>query len=302
MKAVRSRLKSGTKLDYEGKRTYMVTVTATDPLGVSSSIPVTIMVTNVDEAPDISGDDAIEYAEKETGPVATYTASDPEGASVMWSLGGDDDADFTIDNGVLRFAKTPNYEIPADANTDNTYVVDVQATDETRRMESETVTVEVTNVDEAGKVTLSARRPQSDTRFTAGVTDPDEGVIDIKWQWAKAGSKNGTYRDIEDATSAMYTPEDADAGSYLRATVTYEDDEGEGKTAMMVSEFPSQLITGGNDAPEFAAVQDPDGADRSRYGHCQAGGVGEHRFGQDGRLPAGGHRRQRRYADLHPDR
>ena len=53
---------SGTKLDYEGKRTYMVTVTATDPLGASSSIPVTIMVTNVDEAPDISGDDTIEYA------------------------------------------------------------------------------------------------------------------------------------------------------------------------------------------------------------------------------------------------
>ena len=257
---------SGTKLDYEGKQTYMVTVTATDPLGVSSSIPVTIMVTNVDEAPDISGDDAIEYAEKETGPVATYTASDPEGASVMWSLGGDDAEDFTIEDGVLRFAKTPNYESAkggASMPFTNTYVVDVQATDETRRTETETVTVEVTNVDEAGKVTLSARRPQSDTRFTAGVTDPDVGVIDVKWQWAKAGSKNGTYRDIEDATSENYTPEDADAGSYLRATVTYEDDEGEGKTAMMVSEFPSQLITGGNDAPEFDAVQDPDGVDEA---------------------------------------
>ena len=30
---------------------------------------------------------------------------------------------------------------------------------------------------------------------------------------------------------------------------------------MMVSEFPSQRITGGNEPPEFAAVQDPDGAD-----------------------------------------
>ncbi len=256
-------VKSATKLDYEGKRTYMVTVTATDPLGASSSIPVTIMVTNVDEAPDISGDDMIEYPEKGTNPVATYTASDPEGALVRWSLGGVDAEDFTIDNGVLRFAKTPNYESRkggAGEPFTNTYVVNVQATDETRRMESETVTVEVTNVDEAGKVTLSARRPQSDTEFTAGVTDPDGGVVDVKWQWAKAGSKNGTYRDIDDATSEDYTPEDADATSYLRATATYEDDEGEGKTAMMVSEFPSQLITGGNDAPEFAAVQDPDGA------------------------------------------
>ena len=30
---------------------------------------------------------------------------------------------------------------------------------------------------------------------------------------------------------------------------------------MMKSEFPSQRITGGNKAPEFAAVQDPDGSD-----------------------------------------
>ena len=208
-------------------------------------------------------DGTIEYPEKGTGPVATYTATDPEGASVRWSLGGADAGAFTIENGVLRFAKTPNYERPADTGTDNTYVVNVQATDETRRMESETVTVEVTNVDEAGKVTLSARRPQTDTEFTAGITDPDDGVVDVKWQWAKAGSKNETYRDIDDATSEDYTPEDADAGSYLRATATYEDDEGEGKKAMMVSEFPSQRITGGNDAPEFAAVQDPDGADEA---------------------------------------
>ena len=84
-------------------------------------------------------------------------------------------------------------------------------------------------------------------------------MSDTKWQWAKAGSKNGTYRDIDDATSEMYTPKDADSGSYLRATVTYEDGEGEGKSAMMVSEFQSQRITGGNDAPEFDDVQDPDG-------------------------------------------
>ena len=133
----------------------------------------------------------------------------------------------------------------------------VQATDETRRVASETVTVNVTNVDEAGTVTLSARRPQTDTDFTAMMDDPDDTVSDAKWQWAKAGSKNGTYRDIDEATSETYTPKDADSSSYLRATVTYEDGEGEGKSAMMVSEFQSQRITGGNNAPEFDDVQDP---------------------------------------------
>ena len=225
---------------------------------------------------------------------------------MRWSLDGDDASDFTIEDGVLRFTKTPNYESPSggsDNTFSNTYVVDVQATDETRRTKSETVTVEVTNVDEAGKVTLSARRPQTDRAFTAMITDPDGGVADIKWQWAKAGSKSGTYRDIDDATSATYnTPEDADSGSYLRATVTYEDTEGEGKTAMMVSEFPSQRITGGNDAPEFDAVQDPDGTGPTAMAIAKRSVAENTDPGKTVGSPVVATDRQQRYADLHPDR
>ena len=36
---------------------------------------------------------------------------------------------------------------------------------------------------------------------------------------------NGSYTDITNATSDTYTPVDGDIGSYLRATVTYEDNE-----------------------------------------------------------------------------
>ena len=244
---------AGTMLDYETKKTYRVTVMAEDPLGASASIEVTIMVTDVDEAPDVSGDKKVEYAENRTGPVATYRAKDPEGASVQWSLGGVDAGNFTIENGVLRFKASPDFE-KLDAN--NVYEVTVQATDETMKVGTYDVTVQVTNVNEDGTVTLSARRPQTDVAFTARVTDLDGDVSDEKWQWAKASSKNGSYRDIATATSPNYAPKDADAGSYLRATVTYEDPEGEGKLAMMKSEFPSQRITGDNKAPEFAADQD----------------------------------------------
>ena len=48
------KVKSGTKLDFETRTTYMVTLTATDSFGDSASIDVTIMVTDVDEAPDIT--------------------------------------------------------------------------------------------------------------------------------------------------------------------------------------------------------------------------------------------------------
>ena len=214
---------------------------------------------------------------------------------MKWSLGGDDASDFMLENGVLSFKKSPDYEKPMGGGTTgtltNTYEVMVKATDETRRVASKTVMVKVTNVDEAGTVTLSARRPQTDAEFTAKIDDPDGAVSDAKWQWAKASSKNGTYRDIDKATSEMYTPKDADSGSYLRATVTYEDAEGEGKSAMMVSEFQSQRITGGNDAPEFDDVQDPDGADEAAKAIAKRKVAGEHRGGQDRRLPGGGHGR-----------
>ena len=249
---------SGTKLNYEGKRTYMVTVTATDPLGASSSIPVTIEVTNADEAPEISGDDMISYPEKGTNPVATYTASDPEGASVRWSLSGVDAEDFTIEDGVLRFAKTPDYESAKGGATDtNTYTVVVKATDETRRVASKTVMVKVTNVDEEGKVELSALRPQSATALTATLSDPDGATSNAKWQWSKSSSKNGAYSPIDKATSATYIPKDGDIPFYLRATVTYTDPEGEDKTAKMESDFTVQGVRGSNMAPEFAADQDP---------------------------------------------
>ena len=249
---------AGTMLDYETKNTYRVTVMAEDPLGASASIKVTIMVTDLDEMPDVSGDAKVDYAEKDTGPVATYRAKDPEGASVQWSLGGVDAGAFTIENGVLRFKESPDFENPMGGQSGNssTYTVEVKATDETMKVGMETVMVKVTNENEDGTVTLSARRPQTDIAFTAAVTDLDGLVTDAKWQWAKASSKNGSYRDIAMATDPTYAPKDADAGSYLRATVTYEDPEGEGKSAMMKSEFPSQRITGNNQAPEFAADQD----------------------------------------------
>ena len=56
-------------------------------------------------------DGTIEYAENGTGPVATYTAVDPEMTAIAsWSLGGTDAALFSIEGGVLSFKKSPDYE------------------------------------------------------------------------------------------------------------------------------------------------------------------------------------------------
>ena len=58
---------SGTELDYEDRSSYEVTLTAEDSFAASASIMVTIMVTDVDEAPVMTGGAAIEYAGERYG-------------------------------------------------------------------------------------------------------------------------------------------------------------------------------------------------------------------------------------------
>ena len=141
-------------LDYEDKDTYTVTVTATDPGGLSATVNVTIEVTDEDEAPEItvgglaiSGDNSVEVEEGMT-EVATYMASGPESANALWTLGGVDEAVFRISSGgVLTFRSAPDYENAADMDEDNTYMVTIMAEDGTYT-DTHEVAVTVTDVDE----------------------------------------------------------------------------------------------------------------------------------------------------------
>ena len=202
----------------------------------------------------------IMYAENGMDPVATYTATDPEGTAITsWSLDGTDAAVFDIADGVLTFKKSPDYEGPADVRgtstataNDNVYEVTVQAMDSTGKTGMEEVTVEVTNVDEPGTVTLSALQPQAGTALTATHGDPDGDISDLKWQWARSMTMDGAYTDIDDATAGAYTPKDVDIDYYLQATASYTDAEGSGKTALRTSANAVQGVRSGNKAPEFA--------------------------------------------------
>ena len=163
-------------LDHETKTSYGMTVTAADLGGLTDSIDVTITVTNVDEAPAMSGADTVTYAENEISPVATYTAADPEGEAITWGLSGDDEAAFTITGGVLAFAATPDYEAPADADTDNVYKVTVVAADPYGLTDSLDVTVAVTDMDETAGQTLLERYDAD----SSGSIERDEAIKAIR--------------------------------------------------------------------------------------------------------------------------
>ena len=91
--------------------------------------------------------------------------------------------------------------------------------------------VNAQSADQPGTVTLDTASPTKGYAVTATLTDPDGGVTGTTWQWVSAASATGTFTDISGATSATYTPVDGDVSSYLRATASYEDALGPGKSA-----------------------------------------------------------------------
>ena len=253
----------GTALDYKTKTGYSVTVEATDPDGASDSVDVAIMVNDVDEPPSFTVDDTeLEYAENGTASVTTFTATDPEGGDIGWALSGDDAYLFSIDGGALSFNDSPDFESAADENVDNVYSLTIGASDAEGNLTEVDVTVTVTNVDEAGTVTLSSLEPEEGVRITAILADPDGRASNIRWRWARSADGSTGWVDIDEATSGIYTPVPADADHYLRATADYEDRESATgtKTADAATDEPVVGIPHINRGPEFI---DADPTDRT---------------------------------------
>ena len=135
-----------------GSNVITVEVTAED--GITKKT-YTVTVTRLQPPLTVSGSTTTNYAENGTGSVATYAATGaPSGATVTWSLSGDDSDDFSISSaGVLTFASLPNYESPSDSNTNNVYSITVEASATDRTTGTLDVTVTVTDVNE--RVVLS---------------------------------------------------------------------------------------------------------------------------------------------------
>ena len=237
-------------LDSETKASYMVVVTATDGSGANDTQMVTITVTDVDEQPVVAGEATSDYPEKGEAAVAAYTGTDPEGVTVTWSLSGDDAEDFEIsEDGMLTFKESPNFEAPADMDTNNVYMVTVEASDGTTDNVMQAVTVTVTNVDEPGMVTLWAgadaltMAPQVGETITGAVMDPDGGETVETWQWAKTmdTADMSSWMPITGATNAAYMVMEGDTGYHLRVMATYTDAAGT-DTAMVYS-MPTMMVT-----------------------------------------------------------
>ena len=152
------------------------------------------------------------------------------GEELTYSIVGNNN-NFSIDSttGQIKTRRGMNYEVD-----DATYSLTARVTDSSGRSDTISVTIELNNVDEPGRVTMSPLSYEVGTAGTASVSrDLDGSVTGVSWQWHRCSEyrEAGDCEAISGATSASYTPAVADGGWRLKAVASYTDNQGSGKSA-----------------------------------------------------------------------
>ena len=180
----------------------------------------------------------------ENTPAATnigdpLTATDRQNDTLTYSRAGDDAAAFTIDaaTGQLQTRFALDYE------TANSYTFQVRVSDskndagdaDTAVDDTVTVSIGVSNEDEAPVFALSSDNPRVGETVVATLSDPDGIVGTPTWSWYRYHQSTDASlpgRLIDGATAVAYTTVADDLGNRLVARVEYNDGHGDGKSAV----------------------------------------------------------------------
>ncbi|WP_208506260.1 SMP-30/gluconolactonase/LRE family protein, partial [Roseivirga sp. E12] len=190
---------SGNPLGQSGD--HLVTVLATDEGGNTSEQSFSITIID-DIKPVLTSGTIVDFVENGTG--TAYTAVAIDANAITYSLGtGNDEGLFDIDGstGAVTFKAVPDFESPADANTDNAYVLEVKASDGVNTV-SLTVTITVTDVDDTDPVFTSATTASfvengTGTAYTAVATDANAITYSL------GTSNDESLFDIDGSTGAV---------------------------------------------------------------------------------------------------
>jgi len=164
--------------------------TASDSFVVSSldgsstrTVDITILGSTDNHPPAITSGGTGSEAENAAASNVVYqaTATDADGDTLAWSLGGADAARFSISaGGAVTFKASPNFESPLDAGGNNVYDITVTATDPLGASASRAVAISVTNAIEAPVIGNDLDFLQSGTSLSVtinGVTQSFAGFF-----------------------------------------------------------------------------------------------------------------------------
>ncbi len=174
------------------------------------------------------------------------TADDGDDDTLTYALAGADAGAFDLDTATGQIQVKDDLDYEAKSGYSVTVTVhDGKAADGGEYAgvdDSIEVAISVANVDEAGKVSLvpETEAPQVGSALSAILLDPDGGVTGLVWTW-ESSADGSEWEAVAGASDAAYTPSEDDAGQYLRATASYSDGHGPGKSSQATTEDPVEF-------------------------------------------------------------
>ena len=244
--------------DYESNSsTYSIRVQVRDEYNASLEAQFSVSLQNTNEAPTITSASSFSKVENQS-MVTTVTATDPEGDTPLFSIvGGADESLFSIGStsGQLSFASAPNFESPEDANLDNLYEVQVQAIDPSGLLDTQSLTVQVTNANEVPVIssgssfslvengtavtTVTASDPDVADTITFSISGADASLFNI--------AQNGEL--VFTLAPDFEIPSDANSDNHYELMVEVEDGGG-----LSVTQNLSVQVTDENEAPVITSA------------------------------------------------
>ncbi|WP_420318203.1 cadherin domain-containing protein [Ekhidna sp.] len=194
-----------------------------------------------DNPPVFTSSDVADFNENGTGSVLDIDANDGDGGidddNITYAInGGADQTLFNLDinDGVLTFISSPDYDIPNDANTDNDYELEISADDGINTtIQSVVITVLDVNEDPVFTSTNTADFDENATGAVIDVdaNDGDTGTNDLGITYSISGGDDQSEFNI-DEDNGMLTfltapdfedPQDANLDNVYEVQVTADD-------------------------------------------------------------------------------
>lgn len=229
--------------DSDTNNSYVLTVEATDAQGNKVTQQVTVNVADLDDtAPLITGPTngagaaASTITVDENQTAVTKLVADE---NVTWAIvSGNDQGKFQIaPDGTITFVAAPDFEAPTDSDTNNTYVLVVEATDAAGNKIQQTVTVTVANVDDAAPIITGPSGGAGAAASTITVNENQTGVTRVTANeavtWSiTGGNDQGKFQIAADGTITFVAapdfeaPTDSDTNNSYILTITATDAAG----------------------------------------------------------------------------
>ena len=189
-------------------------------------------------APVITSGNTYSVAENTTA-IGTVTATDADGDSLAYFIQGDDSSLVTLAGGTLTFNAAPDFEAPADANSDNVYEVTVVVSDGSAK-DAKDLSISVTNVNEGPQLLVNSTYTVEENTTpvaTATVSDSSGDVtFSLSGADASAMTIGATSGVIAFAANPDFeAPADADADNVYNITVSAADDAGSNSADVAVT-------------------------------------------------------------------